>query len=103
MAVTGTDESTPAPRKAKRARLEARLTSEQKALFERAAAVQGRSLSDFVVSSAHEAAVRTLRDYEVITLSVRDSEVFARALLDDAEPGERLKAAAKRYRELIRQ
>lgn len=102
MAVTETDESTPGPRKAKRARLEARLSSEQKALFERAAAVQGRSLSDFVVGSVHEAAVRTLRDYEVITLSVRDSEVFVRALLEDTEPGERLKAAAKRYRELIR-
>lgn len=99
MAVTETDETGRGPRKAKRARLEARLTSEQKALFERAAAVQGRSLSDFVVSSAHEAAVRTLRDHDVITLSVRDSEVFVAALLDPPEPGEKLKAAARRYLE----
>ena len=42
----------------RRARLEARVSAEQKALFERAAALQGLSLTDFLVQSAQAAAWR---------------------------------------------
>ncbi|HYW47569.1 MAG TPA: DUF1778 domain-containing protein [Bryobacteraceae bacterium] len=52
---------------AKTARLEARLTDEQKALFQHAADLTGRSLTEFVVSSAQEAAARTVREHEVLT------------------------------------
>jgi uncharacterized protein (DUF1778 family) len=60
----------------KTARLEARITEEQ-----RAAAITGRSLTDFVVLSTHEIAVRTVREHDVRTLSARDREVFVSALL----------------------
>jgi uncharacterized protein (DUF1778 family) len=40
-------------------RLEARLTADQTDLFKRAASLRGVTLTDFVVSSVHEAAVRT--------------------------------------------
>ncbi|MGH6959741.1 MAG: DUF1778 domain-containing protein, partial [Dongiaceae bacterium] len=40
-------------------RLEARISRDQKTLFQRAAELQGRTLTDFVVSSAQDAAVRT--------------------------------------------
>ena len=80
------------------ARLEARITPEQKALFSKAAALTGRSLSDFVVASAYEAAARTVREHEAMTLSVRDREIFVRALLNHPAPGARLRKAARRYK-----
>jgi uncharacterized protein (DUF1778 family) len=82
----------------KTARLEARITEEQKDLFLRAATLLGRSLSDFVVSCVYETATRTVRDHEVMTLSVRDREVFVRALLNPPAPGARLREAARRYK-----
>ena len=81
----------------KTARFDARITDHQKALFERAAALSGRSVADFVVSSAEEAAIRTVREREIMSLSARDSAVFVAALLDHrAEPGPRLRRAARR-------
>lgn len=83
---------------AKRARFEARITTDQKALFQRAAALTGRSLTDFVISSAHEVASRTVREHEVMTLSARDRETFVAALLEPPAPGKRLRKAARRYK-----
>lgn len=79
-------------------RLEARITAEQKVQLSRAAELQGRSLTDFVVSSAQDAARETIREHESMTLSERDRQTFVAALLEDAEPGERLRHAADRYR-----
>ena len=82
----------------KTSRLEARLTNEQKALFQHAADLSGRSLTGFVVSSAQEAAARTVRKHEVLTLRGRDRRIFAEALLHPPAPGKRLRQAALRYR-----
>lgn len=79
-------------------RLEARITAEQKALLSRAAELSGRSLTDFVISSAQTAARDTIRDHESMTLSERDRQAFVAALLEDAQPSERLRRAADRYR-----
>jgi uncharacterized protein (DUF1778 family) len=78
-------------------RLEARISRNQKELFQRAAELQGRTLTDFVVSSAQEAAVRTIEEMQIIRLSARDSRVFAEAILNPRKPNERLRAAARRY------
>lgn len=80
-------------------RLEARISQEQKALFQQAAALQGRSLSDFVIRSAQEAALRTVQKQEFMRLTAEDREVFVAALLEDAEPNERLKEAYRRYKD----
>lgn len=40
------------------------------AVLKRAAEIEGRTLTDFVVAAAHEAAKRTIEDNEVIRLSV---------------------------------
>jgi uncharacterized protein (DUF1778 family) len=84
---------------AKTARLEARLTTAQKALFERAARVAGRSVTEFVLSSAAEAARRILFETEVLELSAADSLAFAQAIIDPPEPNERLREAALWYAE----
>ena len=87
--------------RARAERLEARISPDQKALFQRAAALQGRSLTDFVVSSVQEAAARTIEEMEIIRLTARDSRVFAEALLHPRAPNEKLRAAARRYLETI--
>ena len=85
----------------RRKRLEARVTHEQKALFQRAAELQGRTLTDFVISSLLETAARTIREMEMIHLSAQESRAFADALLNPKRPKETLRAAANRYRDLL--
>ena len=80
------------------ARLEARVTSDQKSLFQRAAALSGRSLSEFVIDSTQEAANRVVQEYELIRLAREEQMAFASALLDPTAPGDRLRRAAATYR-----
>jgi len=80
-------------------RLEARVTKEQKALFARAADLQGRSLTDFLVASAQEAAMETVRAHDAMRLSERDRQLFVSSLLAPPSPARTLEKAAKRYRE----
>ena len=80
-------------------RLEARVTKEQKALFVRAAELQGRSLTDFLVASAQAAAMETVRTHDAMRLSERDREAFVSALLTPPSPARTLEQAAKRYRQ----
>src|SRR5258706_15157340 len=81
-------------------RLEARVDPDLKRLFQRAADLQGVTLSDFLIASGRHAALKTLLEHDVVRLSGRDSAAFASALLSPPAPNERLKAAAKRYRRL---
>jgi uncharacterized protein (DUF1778 family) len=78
-------------------RLEARITADQKDLFKRAASLRGVTLTDFVVSSVHEAAVRTLEAIHVIEFGRRDQQVFVDALLNPESPNENLAKAARRH------
>lgn len=80
--------------KARDERLEARVSRDQKALFQRAADLQGRTLTDFVIASVHDAAMRVIEETQTIRLSAADSRAFAEALLHPREPNARLKAAA---------
>lgn len=82
---------------AKAARIDARLTSDQKELLEHAAALQGRTVTAFVLASAEEAALKTIREHETIRLSERDREAFIDALLNPPRPSKRLRAAAAAY------
>jgi len=82
-------------------RLEARVSADQKDLFLRAAELQGRTLTDFIIASVHEAAVRTIEDMQSIQLTAQESRAFAEAVLNPREPAPRLKAAAQRYIETL--
>ena len=82
-------------------RLEARITLRQKLLFQRAAELRGLSLTDFLVTSAQTAAEATIREYNVITVSARDSLAFAEALLNPREPNAALQADIARHDEAI--
>lgn len=78
------------------------MTREQKDLLVRAAAISGRSLTEFVVTAAQREAERTLREHQLIRLTLRDSVEFANALLNPPPPDPRLMGAAEAYRERVR-
>jgi len=80
-------------------RFDARLNKEQKLLIQRAAALEGRSMTDFVLHSAQLAAERTIEKRAMLVLTARESEAFAEAILNPAEPGPVLKRAVRRYLE----
>lgn len=80
-------------------RLEARVTAAQKRLIERAAALQGRSVTDFVLASVQDAALRAIEEHQRIDLSLRDSEAFVQALTDSPPVNDRLRETVRRYRE----
>lgn len=80
-----------------RERLEARITSRQKELLIEAATVRGVSLSDFVVTSAQDEAVRVLEQNRILEVGRRDQAAFVEALLSPSEPNAALKRAAERY------
>jgi uncharacterized protein (DUF1778 family) len=79
-------------------RLEARVTREQKTLIERAAALQGRTVTDFVLTSVQEAARRAIAEHQQLELSVRDSEAFVDAMLNPKRINARLRDTVRRYR-----
>ena len=83
------------------ARLEARIAPEALAIVRRAAEIQGRSLSDFVVAAAQEAAQRTIEEAQIIRLSLEDQRRFAEALLNPAPLTPAMERAIERYRALI--
>jgi uncharacterized protein (DUF1778 family) len=82
-------------------RFEVNLPADVKEIIQRAADITGRSLSDFVVDSARQAAEETIREHEVIVLSARDSIKLAEAVLNPKGPNEALKEAFRRHRELF--
>ena len=93
-----TTENDTAEKASRSERLEARISKAQKALFVRAATVQGRSLTDFLIASVQEAAEKALRAQDVLTLSERDRKVFVAALVKPAAPGKALRQAVKQYK-----
>ena len=84
------------------ARIEARISPDLLATVKRAAELQGRSVSDFVVTATAEAAQRTIAETEIIRLSREASEQMAELLLHPPAPTAALKAAFAHRRRLIR-
>ncbi len=83
------------------ARLEARISTDLHAMLKRAAELQGRTVTDFVVATVQEAARKTIEQSDILVLSVADQERFAEALLNPSKPNAALKRAFKRHDKLI--
>lgn len=82
-------------------RLEARLPNDVHALLKRAAEIQGRTLTDFVVSAARDAAFRTIEETEILRLSIEGQKQLAELLLNPPKPTEALRRAVRRRRQLL--
>jgi len=85
----------------RRERVALRVTPERKVLLRRAAAIKGSSLSEFVASSAEEAALKAVREHDVMTLTAQDSIAFVEALLNPPPPNEALRRAFQHHANLI--
>ena len=85
----------------KSARLEARITPDLQALLKRAAELDGRSVTDFVVAAVREAAERRVEQAHIIRVSLEDQRAFVEAILDPPEPPPALRRAFRRHRALI--
>jgi uncharacterized protein (DUF1778 family) len=83
------------------ARIEARIAPDALGVIRRAAEIQGRSVSDFVVAAAQEAARKAVAEVEIVRLSREAQEQFAAMLLNPPAPTAALVRALKRHRALI--
>jgi uncharacterized protein (DUF1778 family) len=86
----------------KNARIEARVTPEQKQLMERAAGLRGQNLTEFMISVLAEAATQTIKDRSFLDLTERDRQAFAEALLNPPTTSDRAIADARWYAQMIR-
>jgi uncharacterized protein (DUF1778 family) len=84
------------------ARIQARIAPDVLAIVKRAAELQGRSLSDFVVAAARDAAHRAIEEEHLIRLSVEDQRRFAEGLLNPPDPSPALLRAKQAHARLSR-
>jgi uncharacterized protein (DUF1778 family) len=90
------------PRQTNRtARVEARISPDALAVVKRAAEIQGRSVSEFIVDAAQEAAHRTIEETTISRLSVEDQRLIMESLLNPPEPNEALRRAFEARRKLF--
>jgi uncharacterized protein (DUF1778 family) len=88
--------------KRKSNRLVARVTPEDKALFERAAVLEGCSVGAFVIQKVRAAAEKVVQGRETIRLNQEESRRFIKALLAPPRPPtKRFKEALKTYRNSV--
>ena len=78
-------------------RLEMRIPLERKALLQRAAALRGITLTEFVMAATIEAAVQIIQMHEPMVLSSADSRAFSAAILRSMPANARLARAAQEY------
>ncbi len=71
-------------------------------MVKRAAEIEGRSVSDFVVAAAKEAAHRTIEETHLIRLSVEEQLRFVELLIDPPAAAPALERAGEAHARLIR-
>jgi uncharacterized protein (DUF1778 family) len=89
--------STEAHERTKTPRFNIRMPEHVRALIDQAAALEGRSTSDFVLTSAVERARETIESHERIVLSREESIAFAELLLNPPKANDKLRAAVADY------
>ena len=91
----------PRPSKPQSARLEARISQDLHMTVKRAAEIEGRTMTDFVVHALQMAAIQTIAQADHVRLSVADQEAFANALIAPAKPNAALKRAFAKANKLL--
>ena len=80
-------------------RFDARLSVEQKRIFEKAAKLEGyRSLTDFVLKILQAEAFAIIEKHSATLASERDKKIFFNALISPRKPNAKLRAAARKYK-----
>lgn len=92
------------PRETSRtSRIEARISPDALQAVKRAAELQGRSVSDFVIAAASEAATRAIAESHLIRLAVGDQERFANLLENPPEPSPALRRAKEAHSRVVQE
>jgi len=81
-------------------RLEARVSQQQKLLFQRAASLKGLTLTDFMIDSLQKAAVSAVEEHDLIKLTPEDKRIFVDALMNPPAPNAAARRAVARYRRM---
>ncbi|WP_077000074.1 DUF1778 domain-containing protein [Variovorax sp. KK3] len=90
-----------APITSRTERVEARIAPDVLDIVRRAAEIEGRSVSDFLVGAAQEAARRTIEQAQIIRLSMEEQQRFAALLLEPPQLPHAMARAAKAHKKLI--
>ncbi|XZE17464.1 DUF1778 domain-containing protein [Pirellulaceae bacterium SH449] len=85
----------------KSARIETRVSQEQKDLIERAAVLSGRTVSEFVLAHVEIAAKKVIGEHENLHLDQAQSRILFDALLAPKKPNKKLKLAVEDYRKRV--
>jgi uncharacterized protein (DUF1778 family) len=84
------------------ARLELRLSKEQKDYFEQMAELGGfKTLTDFMVHAADKEAKRVQKEKETILATPADWKLFIETMLNPPAPNAALRRAFKRYKKAV--
>ncbi len=84
------------------ARIEARIAPDALRIVKRAAELQGRSVSDFVVDSAVNMARKAVEETDIVRLAVEDQRAVAEAIFNPPPLTPGLERAIDRYKGLIK-
>jgi len=101
LAMTAKSLALPRTLKVQSARLEARISPDLHLIVKRAAEIQGRTMTDFVIHALQIAASQTIERADRVRLSVLDQEAFANALIGPAKPNAALKRAFTKANKLL--
>ena len=93
--------ATPRAPKSQSARLEARISRDLHGAVKRAAELQGRTATDFVVDALQSAASKAITQADHVRMSIADQEAFANALITPAKPNAALKRAFSKANKLL--
>lgn len=85
----------------KSARIETRVSQDQKELIERAAAFSGRTVSEFILAHVEVAARKVIDEYEKLQLDQSQSRILVDALMAPKKPNKKLKLAMDKYRKRV--
>lgn len=86
---------------AKTERLEARVPVFLKRIIQRAADLQGCTITDFVISTLDKSARETVREHELMKLNAEDSRIFAQALIDPPKPNAAMRRAFAAHSKMV--
>ena len=83
-------------------RLEARISLDQKELFQHAADLLGCTLTDFAITSLQEKAKQVIQEQDIMQMSRADQDAFVQAVFEPPKPNASLIKAAHRHAKKVK-
>lgn len=82
-------------------RVPVQLTQDEKSLVERAAALKGQSVKEFIADALRASAAQVVQEHAIIRLNPDESRQFIEALLNPPEPNEALRRAFLEHKRTV--